>query len=116
MVQITHVYRSLDTAWLVARLYASLMSEVNDKYINGMVKIPLMAVLMPDATVNDSLLGDSARGFFGCGKYQGENWTKYCIGREFCHFIAKDQGEWGSVHDCRKKRRHCVRRLLHATD
>ena len=67
---------------MVARLYASLMS-VNNKYINGMVKLPLMAVLVPDTTVNDSLLRDSARGFFGYGKYQGGNWTKYCIGRKF---------------------------------
>ena len=67
---------------MVARLYASLMS-VNNKYINGMVKLPLMAVLMPDTPVNDSLLRDSARGFFGCGKYQSGNWTKYCIGRKF---------------------------------
>jgi hypothetical protein len=65
------------------------MSEVNNKHINGVFIIPLMAVLMmPGMAVTDSLLWDSARGFFECRKYQGENWTKYCISIQFCLFVA----------------------------
>ena len=53
-VQVSHVYRNLGTACLVARIRIVLLFEVNDKLSDEMLEVPLIALLVLDVLVTDS--------------------------------------------------------------